>query len=256
CLAVADEMQIEARIFALKILVGFAPAWFTGRAGEREFRGSGAVVVINMSAARNFAAPGMVPVVEGHGRTRTLVVRDFPLKKSEGVGTRVVVQISANLAGGISQTTRMKLAGRIQKQTSGFRRRARDDDERRVLLVALFLVIEILHPGGTPLFINEDACDECPDAQLAVARFDGLRKNGDVGSRLCLDLAVVSEAPNALYARATTLVRSGNDGERRRKWMPAQAQPNVTEHFSLRIEGQGRERIRTLPGLRERVGSG
>ena len=38
--------------------------------------------------------------------------------------------------------------------------------------------------------------------------------------------------------------------------MPAQAQPNLTENFSLRIEGQGRERIRTFPGLRERVGSG
>src|SRR5438876_4257182 len=112
----------------------------------------------------------MVPVVEGHGRTRTLVVRDFPLKKSEGVGSRVIVQISANLAGGISQTTRMKLAGRIQKQTSGFRRRARDDDDRRVLLVALFTVMEILNTGGQPLFINEAASDEVPDAQLAVSR--------------------------------------------------------------------------------------
>src|SRR4029077_3758628 len=64
-LAVAAEVEVAAKILALKFLVSRPPEWFARRPCSGEFDGKRAVIVVNVASTGNFAAARMIPVVEG-----------------------------------------------------------------------------------------------------------------------------------------------------------------------------------------------
>src|SRR5262249_10260546 len=99
CLTVTAKVNESVEIPALEVLVRFAPFSFSVRTHRREFNGQRAVIVVDVSAARNLPCVWVIPIVKCDGRSRTLIVRDFEIEYAKRVCPRMVVEVSADLAG-------------------------------------------------------------------------------------------------------------------------------------------------------------